>query len=62
MNITDQTRISVSEAAALVGQPLSMLETAISRGDLRFVRSGGARRVRTTPAWVNRWTLTSRGR
>jgi hypothetical protein len=55
------TRISVSEAAILAGRDRGVVELAIKRGELPYVRSGARRVVRTTPAWVNDW-VRGRGR
>ncbi len=56
------TRITLQEAAILAGCGLSTLESAAKRRELRYVFSGSARRLRTTPAWVVVWNKNRHGR
>jgi hypothetical protein len=49
------TRITLQEAATFAGIGLSILESAAKRHELRYVFSGTARELRTTPRWLGVW-------
>jgi excisionase family DNA binding protein len=56
--VSPQSRLSISEAAALTGVPELLLLEAVSSERLRFVRVGRRRVLRTTPLWIDAWAGT----